>query len=79
MSSRKVTVSVHRRLDAEGYIVRLVVMNEEGEKIAKYPTSTFEEANSLAESFRGYVKAGCDLSPLLGGGQERAKREHYEL
>jgi len=66
MSSRTVTVSVLRRIDDEGYVVRLVAEDGEGEKIAKYPTSTMEEAKALAESIQEYVEAGCDLSPILG-------------
>ena len=64
MCRRKVTVSVPQRNDT-GYAVRLVVKEGEEEQVAKYPTSTQEEAEALAESIKGYVKAGCDLSPLL--------------
>jgi len=46
-------------------VVRLVVKDGEKEQISKYPTSTQEEAEALVESIKGYVEAGCDLSPLL--------------
>jgi len=67
MCRREVTASVHHRTDTEGegYVVRLVVKDGEEEQVVKYPTSTQEEAEALAGSIKGYVEAGCDLSPLL--------------
>ena len=65
MSSRRVTVSVHQRTDTEGFVARLVVEDGEVRQVAKYPTSTQEEAEALAESIKGYIEAGCDPSPLL--------------
>jgi len=55
MSSRNVAVSIHRSVNTRGFLVRLAVEGGEGEKIAKYPTSTMEEAEALAESIREYV------------------------
>ena len=64
MSNRRVIVSVHQRTDTEGFVVRLVVEDVTGERIARFPTDTFEEAEALAISIRGLAETG-DVDVLL--------------
>lgn len=64
MSNRRVIVSVHQRTDTEGFVVRLVVEDVTGERIARFPTDTFEEARALAISIRGLAETG-DVDALL--------------
>ena len=60
--SDKVTISVHRRLDEPGYIVRIT----DGDSITKLPTATYEEAEALATSIKEYVEVGLPISVFLG-------------
>ena len=64
MSEQTTTVSVHQRLDGEGYIVKLVVEDGDQERIARFPTDTFEDAKALAESIHGLAQTG-DVDALL--------------
>ena len=66
--SEKVTISVHERTDAEGFVVKI----KSGDTTTRFGTDTFAEAKALAESIRGYLDAGCPLGALTGswdGGQ----------
>ena len=66
MSSQQVTVSVHQRTDIKGFVVRLVVEDVTGERIARFPTETFEDAEALAISIRSLAETG-DVDALLPG------------
>lgn len=60
-------ISVHERLDAPGYVVRIgFVENGEVVNPIKYPVDSFEEAEALAKSMKRYADTGCDVYALMG-------------
>ena len=59
------TISIHERLDAPGYVVRLVAHQDGKERVGKYICDTFTEAEELATSFRGLLAATGDVDALL--------------
>jgi len=63
----RVTVGVHRRDDAPGFVVRLVVVDGPGARTVRFPVDDQDEAVALAESIRRYVETGAPLDALLGG------------
>ena len=65
MSEQKVIVSVHERLDEPGYVVRLVAHQDGQERVAKFPCSTFEEAEGLAISIKGMAETEGGVDALL--------------
>ena len=62
----KVTISVHERLDADGYIVRIT----SGKDVTKLPTDTFEEAEALARSVKNYADLGLPLDVFFSDESE---------
>ena len=66
MTTQTTTVSVHQRLDAEGFVVKLVVHEgEDQEQVSKFACPTFEEAEALATSIKNYAELGLPLDVLL--------------
>ena len=62
---KQVTIQVFECKNQPGFIVRLTALEEDQERIARYPCPTFEEAEALAVSIKNYVELGCDVSALL--------------
>lgn len=64
MTSDKITISVHERADNQpGYIVKLVVVEDGKERVAKFPCdgegdSAYNEAVLLMESIKGLAETG---------------------
>ena len=63
----RVTISVHEPPAEPGYVVKLEATTPDWHRSAKLPTETFEEAEALARSIKGYVDAGCPVEAILGG------------
>jgi len=64
-----VTVGVHQRLDAPGYVVRVSQGEGGEERVSKIPVEEMEEAEKLARSIVRYVEKGLPLEALFTDGE----------
>jgi len=60
-SRTPVRVSIHRRTDREGYVVRVTVGEGADQKIARYPVASMPAAEELAASIRDSLQAGLPV------------------
>ena len=65
MNETTVEVTVHERIEAEGYVVRLKAVDSGHERITKMPVDDFDEAAALAESIARYLNVGGDLDAFF--------------
>ena len=61
----KVTVGVHRRIDASGFVVRITVDGPDWQRTAKLPVEDRAEAVALAKSIRDFVDVGLPIDVLV--------------
>lgn len=61
-------ISVHQRLDAPGFVVRVVADGN----TRKFATVTEAEAVSLAEAIKEYVEVGLPIDALVADSGEPA-------
>jgi len=71
MSHEEFTVSVHERLDAPGYVVKLTVVEGDQKRVARFPCDgdgdtarAYNDAVLLRESIQGLAATG-DVDALL--------------
>ena len=64
MSETKVEVTVHERIGADGYVVKITA-DTDPVRTRKLPVDDLEEAAALAESIAKYIQVGGDLDVFL--------------
>jgi hypothetical protein len=64
MNETKVEVTVHERVGANGYVVKITA-DTEPVRTRKLPVDDFDEAAALAESIAAYIQVGGDLDVFL--------------
>ena len=69
MCETKVEITVHERIGAPGYVVRITA-DTAPERTTKLPVDDLDEAEKLAESIARYLQGGGDLEVFLPDGSE---------
>jgi hypothetical protein len=64
MSETTVEITVHERLDAAGYVVKISA-GTDPEHIRRLPVDDYDEAVALAASIARYLDGGGDLDVFL--------------
>ena len=64
MSETKVDITVHERLDAAGYVVKISA-DTDPVRTRKLPVDDYDEAAALAQSIARYLQGGGDLDVFL--------------
>lgn len=72
MDSQKVIITVHERLDAPGFVVKVKVDGEEVQRVVRFPTDTRDEAEALARSIHSLASSPrgiLGIEALLAGAE----------
>lgn len=66
MNETTVEVTVHERIDAPGYVVKITAQSDPV-RTRRLPVDDYDEAATLAESIANYLQVGGDLEAFLPG------------
>jgi len=58
-------ITVHERLDAPGFVVKLAATDGENTRTTKLPVDDLAEAEKLAESLANFVRGGGPLDAIF--------------
>ncbi len=67
---QEITVGVHARLDAPGFVVKVTAGEGNEQRVTRIPVDDFGEAEKLARSIVRFVEVGLPIDALLGNAGE---------